>query len=176
HPSLAPFLPRFDQAAREHHDALVQVLRADADAGKRARAAFVLAHIEDARQLVLDLVPSLDDSASGVGNNVMRVLMMVAQRDDTVEIPFAPLARRVDDPISSCRNKAVSLVAALAGRPEYRDEILAITPALLRLLRLQKANTHDPAYEILRTISGADFGERDYARWEAWVEEARPEA
>lgn len=176
HPALAPFLPRFDQAAREHHDTLVQVLREDADAGKRAKAAFVLAHVEDARQLVLDLVPSLDDPASGVRNNVMRVLMMVAQQDDTVEIPFAPLARRVDDPSTSCRNKAAYLIAALADRPEYREEILAITPALLRLLRLQKPNNHDPAYEILRTISGADFGERDYERWEAWVEEARPEA
>src|SRR5690606_23193575 len=68
HPALAPFPPRFDRAAREHHDELVQALREDADSGKRANAAFVLAHSDDARQLVLDLVPSIDDPSGTVRN------------------------------------------------------------------------------------------------------------
>jgi hypothetical protein len=173
HEKLAPFLEPFDRAAREHHDELVRVLREDADANKRANAAFVLAHVETARQLVQDLVPSLDDPASGVRNNVMRVLMMVAQKDGTVDIPFEPLVRRIDDPDGSCRNKAAYLIAALADRPEYREDILAIAPALMRLLRLNKPNNHGPAYEILTTISGADFGDRDYERWEEWIEQSR---
>jgi hypothetical protein len=173
HDALAPFLERFDRGAREYHDALVRVLREDADASKRARAAFVLAHVEDARDLVRDLTPSLDDPSSGVRNNVMRVLMMVAQQNGTIDIPFAPLARRIDDPDSGCRNKAAYLIAALAHRPEYRDDIVAIAPAVMRLLRLEKPNNHDPAYEILKTISGEDFGERDYARWEEWIARSR---
>lgn len=173
HPALAPFLERFDRAAREHHDALVRVLREDADPQKRGHAAFVLAHAEDANVLVRDLVPSFDDPSSLVRNNVMRVLLMVAQRDREVAIPFAPLARRIDDPDSGCRNKAASLMAVLADRPEYRDDILAIAPAVLRLLRLEKPNNHDPAYDILRTISGESFGERDYERWQAWIEQTR---
>lgn len=173
HPALAPFLSRFDRGAREHHDALVRVLRNDADPRKRANAAFVLAHLDDAEQLVLDLVPSLEDPVGGVRNNVMRVLAAIAERDDDIEIPFAPLAKRIDDPDSACRNKAAELIAALAHRPEYRDDLLAAAPGLMRLLRLQKPNNHEPAYEILKTISGADFGPRDYARWEAWIEEAR---
>ena len=173
HPALEPFLERFDRAAREHHDALVRVLREDADSQKRGQAAFVLAHVEDAHALVRDLVPSLDDPSPLVRNNAMRVLLMVAQRDREVVIPFAPLARRIDDPDSGCRNKAASLIAALADRPEYRDDILAIAPAVLRLLRLEKPNNHDPAYQILRTISGEAFGERDYERWQAWIEQTR---
>src|SRR5690606_36708178 len=43
HPALEPFLERFDRAAREHHDALVRVLREDADSQKRGQASFVLA-------------------------------------------------------------------------------------------------------------------------------------
>jgi hypothetical protein len=169
HEALAPFLERFDRGAREHHDALVRVLREDANSSKRANAVFVLAHVEDARQLVHDLVPSLDDPASGVRNNVMRVLIMVAQVNGLIDIPFEPLARRIDDPDSGCRNKAAYVIAALARRPEYRDNILAIAPAVLRLLRLEKPNNHDPAYEILKTISGEEHGERDYARWEEWI-------
>jgi hypothetical protein len=36
-------------------------------------------------------------------------------------------------------------------------------PVALRLLRLAKPNNHDPAYEILRKVSGETFGDRDYA-------------
>ncbi len=147
----------------------MQVLREDADASKRAAAVFVLAHGEDARRLVRELVPSLDDPASGVRNNVMRVLGFVARADESVAIPFTPLAARIDDPDGACRNKAAWLIAALAGRPGYRDDIVAIAPGIMRLLRLDKPNNHEPAWEILKTISGENFGARDYARWEAWI-------
>jgi len=166
---LAPFLERFDRAAGTRHDVLLSVLREDADPEKRKNAVFVLAHSTDAGRLVRELAPSLDDPDSGVRNNIMRVLGAIARADDTIRIPFAPLARRIDDPSTSCRNKAAYLIAALAGRPEYREEILAIMPDVMRLLRLDKPNNHNPAYEILTTISDEIFGERDYERWEAWI-------
>lgn len=169
HEMLTPFLADFDRAAREHREALLRVLREDADAGKRSDAVFVLAHSADAGRLVRDLTPSLDDPASGVRNNVMRVMSAIARADDTIRIPFAPLARRIDDPSGACRNKAAYLIAALADRPEYRDEILAIMPDVMRLLRLDKPNNHNPAYQVLTTISGETFGDRDYEHWEAWI-------
>ena len=65
-------------------------------------------------------------------------------------------------------------MAALAGQAKYRDTIRAeAVPAALRLLKLEKANNHDPAYEILKQVSGEGFGERDYAAWERWAAEAR---
>jgi hypothetical protein len=172
HERLAPFLDRFDRSAREHHDVLLEVLREDADPEKRKNAVFVLAHGNDAAQLLQEIVPSLDDPDSGVRNNVMRVMLNMVLRDDTIEIPFESIARRIDDPEGDCRNKASQLIAAVSHRPEYRDDILAILPGILRLLRLDKPNTHDPAYRILTTVSGEDFAERDYASWQAWVARA----
>jgi hypothetical protein len=43
----------------------------------------------------------------------------------------------------------------------------------LRLLKLEQPNNHDPAYRILRTVSGENFGERDYAAWERWAAQSR---
>jgi hypothetical protein len=169
HAQLAPFLERFDRSAREHHDVLLNVLREDADPEKRKNAVFVLAHGDDAEQLLREIAPSLDDPDSGVRNNVMRVMLNMALRDDTIEIPFASIARRIDDPEGDCRNKASQLIAAVSHRPKYRDDILAILPGILRLLRLDKPNTHEPAYRILTTISGENFGERDYDSWEEWI-------
>ena len=68
-------------------------------------------------------------------------------------------------------DKAAYTVAALAGQARYRDTIReAAVPAALRLLKLGKANNHDPAYELLKTVSGESFGDRDYTAWERWAE------
>jgi len=40
---------------------------------------------------------------------------------------------------------------------------------LLKLLRLRQANNHEPAYEILKELSGKAFGDRDYKDWESWA-------
>jgi hypothetical protein len=74
----------------------------------------------------------------------------------------------LDFPSSADRNKAAHTVAALAGDPRYHDTIRAV-PAALRLLKLEKANNHEPAYEILKQVSGESFGDRDYAVWERWA-------
>lgn len=103
----------------------------------------------------------------------MRVLWMTALQDKSLEVPLGPLARRIDDPDAGPRNKAAVLIAAPADPNGYRRDILGIDPAVLRLLRLEKRNKHEPAYAILRAISGKDFGDRDYVRWEAWLRRAR---
>ena len=46
-------------------------------------------------------------------------------------------------------------------------------PNLLRLLRSERPNIHEPAYEALKILSGLDYADRDYAAWDAWAA-ARP--
>ena len=40
---------------------------------------------------------------------------------------------------------------------------------LLRLLRSERPNIHEPAYEALKILSGRDYADRDYAAWDAWA-------
>ena len=171
HPELEGYKGLFDRAAREHKTQLVRVLREEADASQRAAAAFVLAHMQDAGELVEILMPSVQDPSSSVRNSALRVLAFIANGQDSVPIPVEPVLRALDYPEGSDRNKAAWLLAGLAGRPEYREAILSAAPVLLRLLRLEQPNNHLPAYGILQELSGKDFGERDYDSWEAWVEE-----
>lgn len=42
-------------------------------------------------------------------------------------------------------------------------------PTLLKLLALEQPNNHDFAYQILKQVSGQDFGEHEVARWRAWL-------
>jgi hypothetical protein len=169
-PQLAPYLPRLDDGARLYEDELYAVAANSADAAERAKALFVLAHTNDAQRLAPLLGRAINDPSGGVRNNAMRVLMMLAGRRTDIDFPVRDLIAALDFPSSADRNKAAYTVAALAGQPRYRDTIRAeAVPAALRLLKLEKPNNHDPAYELLKTVSGEAFGDRDYAAWERWA-------
>ena len=169
-PELAPYLPRLNAAAEQHEDALYAVARDSADAEERATALFLLAHTNDVQRLTPLLGRAIYDPDGGVRNNAMRVLMFLAQRHPDVEFPIRDLIAALDFPSSADRNKAAYTVSGLADQTRYRDIIRAdAVPAALRLLRLEKPNNHDPAYEILKQVSGEAFGERDYAAWERWA-------
>jgi hypothetical protein len=169
-PDLAPYLPRLNAAAEQHEDTLYTVARDSADAEKRATALFVLAHANEAQRLAPLLGRAIHDPNGGVRNNAMRVLMFLAQRGAHVDFPIRDLIAALDFPSSSDRNKAAYTVSALADQARYRDVIRAdAVPVALRLLKLEKPNNHDPAYEILTKVSGEAFGERDYAAWERWA-------
>jgi hypothetical protein len=169
-PELAPYLPRLNDGARRHEDALYSVALDSADATERATALFVLAHTNDAQRLAPVLGRAINDPSGGVRNNAMRVLMFLAQRRADVDFPIRDLIAALDFPSSADRNKAAYTVAALARDTRYHDTIRAeAVPAALRLLELEKPNNHDPAYEILTQVSGEAFGDRDYAAWERWA-------
>ena len=169
-PELAPYLPRFDDGARRYEEELYAVAANSADASERATALFVLAHTNDAQRLAPVLGRAIYDPNGGVRNNAMRVLIFLAQRRADVDFPLHDLIAALDFPSSADRNKAAYTVAALAGQAKYRDTIRAeAVPAALRLLRLEKPNNHDPAYEILMQVSGETFGDRDYEAWERWA-------
>jgi len=169
-PDLAPYLPRLNAGAREHEDELYEIARDSADGEQRATALFVLAHTNDAQRLAPVLGRAIYDASGGVRNNAMRVLMFLAQRRPDLDFPIHDLILALDFPSSADRNKAAYTVAGLAGQSKYRDIIREeAVPAALRLLKTEKPNNHDPAYQILKEVSGETFGERDYAAWQRWA-------
>jgi hypothetical protein len=121
--------------------------------------------------VVAALVDAMRDPGALVRNNATRVLMMAVQFDADLDVPLGPVIRNIDAPTTTSRNKALYLLLGLARRPEHHQRIAREAgPALLRLLRLIQPNNHDPAWQVLKEISGESFGDRDYAAWERWLE------
>lgn len=169
-PELASYVARFDQGAREHEDALYVIAAESANARHRANALFTLAHTNDADRLLPVLGRAIFDPAEAVRNNAMRVLMYMAQADAERDFPVDDLLRAFDFPMTSDRNKSGWTLVELAKSPRYRDRIRAeAVPIALRLLRLEQPINHEPAYELLKLLSGEKFDERDYAAWERWA-------
>ena len=173
HPRLEPFGDRFANEVPEHHDDLVTLLESSSDPEQRAQSAFLLAHLPDGDEVVDLMIPAILDPDATVRNNAMRVLSEIAWRHPEVEIPVDPILTALTFPATTDRNKASAILAGLAEREKYRDAIVGRAgPVLLEMLRLRQPNNHDFAYKILKSVSGKEFGERDYASWQAWLDAA----
>lgn len=171
-PELAPLAVPF-AAVPAHADALVQILRDDADVERRAHASFLLAYLPDGDRVVTEMVGATGDASSLVRNNAMRVLSEIARLHPDVDVPVEPVIAALRFPSTTDRNKAAATLHGLATRPDgrkYHDQIAGEAGAvLLAMLELAQPNNHDYAYKILTAISGERFGERDYAAWRAWL-------
>tara|TARA_R110002096_G_scaffold77896_3_gene183196 strand:+ start:26032 stop:27084 length:1053 start_codon:yes stop_codon:yes gene_type:complete len=170
HSELAPFLPVLRHKAREHKNLLLRILREDGDSGKRAAAAFVLAHLNDGAAVLAAMLTAFRDMSPLVRNNAMRVVAMIAKNHQEITVPIAPVLAALLFPATSDRNKALAILAQLSKRAEHRETILdEVGLTLLEILRLRQPNNHDYAYVILKNISGENFGERAYDRWTKWM-------
>ena len=169
--ALARYESAFVERTPDHTQVLLRVLREDADEVDRGAAAYLLAHAGMPDTVVAALVDAMRDPGALVRNNATRVLMMAVQFDADLGVPLGPVIRNIDAPTTTSRNKALYLLLGLARRPEHHQRIAREAgPALLRLLRLIQPNNHDPAWQVLKEISGESFGDRDYAAWERWLE------
>jgi hypothetical protein len=173
-PELAPYLERLNAGARAHEDLLYTIAAQSADEMLRANALFLLAHTNDAERLLPLLGSAIRDPSGSVRNNAMRVLIYLASKRPELDFPVDELIAALDFPTASDRNKAGYTLAALAEQPRYRAAIRdGAVPTALRMLRLLQPNNHEPAYQILKLVSGENFGDRDYAAWERWAASIR---
>ena len=172
HPKLKKFGPIFASRVPENKARLIQILQEDRNAERRACAAFLLAHIQDGQELVHVLLPSIFDPDESVRNNAMRVLGFISIDHKELRIPIEPVLEALRFPATTDRNKASFILCGMSDRAEYQKAIIQQGgPVLLQMLNLSQPNNHDHAYIILRTISGKEFGDRDYEAWEKWLRE-----
>jgi hypothetical protein len=169
-PELAPYLPVFNDGASRHEKELYEIVSRHRDGEHRAAALSLLAHTNNAKKLLPVLGGAIHDPYEGVRNNAMRIMMEMAASAPNRDYPVKDLIAALEFPSSQDRNKSAYVLRALVQSPRYRAAIdKQAVPSLLKLLRLRQANNHDPAYEILKTLSGKTFGDRDYKAWESWA-------
>jgi hypothetical protein len=174
HPLLRPYLERFNTGARANKALLKEIATQDADAKHRAAALYLLAHADDVSLLLPLLGNSMFDSDALVRNAAMRVLSGMSRAGRDLDYPIRDIIAALDFPATTDRNKAGVLVNDLVQFPRYRQAVVAqALPTLMRLLTLEQPDNHGFAFEILKKISGKQYGERDYASWESWVSQQR---
>jgi hypothetical protein len=172
HPELEHREDVFIEKVPAHVAELTAMLREDKQADRRAAAAFLLAYASDRQQVIDALLPSIDDPSSFARNNVMRVLVMIQNKADTVLVPLAPVLHAMRFPTTTDRNKAAYLLAGIAKRAPADDRARIareVGDSLVVMAAMKQPNNRDPAIEILKAISGEDHG-ADTAAWRAWLD------
>ncbi len=166
---LLPFLERINAKVRGNEQLLYDMAEKASSHGVRGNAIYLLAHSDDVDRLLPMLGRAIYDPSPYVRNNAMRVMAYIAEVYPERPYPIADLARAMEFPAATDRNKAGYVLSKLiASRHKQQIADLVLLSAL-RQLRLQQPINHDPAFDLLKGLSGKDFAERDYEAWERWV-------
>ncbi|WXH27502.1 hypothetical protein WA016_01426 [Myxococcus stipitatus] len=174
HPELMQLEAPLLAGVPTHFETLVRMAHTDQDPKKREQAAYLLAYGPSREEVARALVPLMSDSNEAPRNAAMRVLWSVQEKADRPLVPLEKVLRAIHGPLISDRNKAAGLLAALVSKDtSQRGLILHETgEVLLEMATAKQVIERKPALDILRTLSGKDFGE-DLASWRAWVQETR---
>jgi hypothetical protein len=170
-PELFPYLERLNDKVQRNESVLYAMVAQESKAVVRGMALYMLAHSKDAERLLPALGRAIYDPAPYVRNNAMRMMGQMAERYPDLDYPIQDLVRAMDFAIATDRNKALYVLSKL-GSSRHRERIAQLAlPGVLQQLRLEQPIHHDPAFELLKGLSGERYGERDYATWERWVAE-----
>jgi hypothetical protein len=171
HPKLRPYGERFAQKVPADRAELIRVLRMDKDDKKRGTAAYLLAHLPDAKDVLDALLPQLRDPSSYVRNSVLRVVALMAEHGEGQSVSLAPILPFLSSPVLTDRNKAVSVVAALADHKNQRELLIQRSGCdLVRLLETKQPNQNEFAHKALVKLRGEDLGATEYSAWRKWLQ------
>ena len=172
HPKLKPYLMVFNKGASRNKKLIIDTLNQDANPERRAAAAFLVAHFKDPEEIIATLSPHVNDCDENVRNNVIRV-MSGTIRKAKINLDITPFLALLDSPSVTDRNKSLSVILTASKSAAGKQQIIQTgVDRLLAILALKQPNNHDIAYEILKNISGNDFGEYNIAEWKTWLSKA----
>lgn len=174
HPELAPYEPRFVAKAPGARDALLRVLREDADADRRAAVPYVLGYAGTPEQVIGWLVPFFKDPDSGVRNNVVRSVLAFQEGLDRPVVDLSVVFDAMSMPGVSDRNKGTYLLEMVLVKltPDElkarRAEVLQkVGTLLVDMSAYQQPINREPAVKVLRLLSGEDFERPE--QWRQWL-------
>jgi len=170
HPKLKPYLNVFNKGAIKQKQLILKTLKQDSNPERRGAAAYLVGHFKNPEEIISTLTPYVNDPDNGVRNNVVRVIAMTMAISKLSQINVSPFIDLLDSPYTTDRNKSLYVLQAAANSEKGKVAILKQGgDKLLALLALKQPNNHDPAYEILKKISGQHFQGNDLKAWSNWV-------
>jgi hypothetical protein len=176
-PTLKKYEQEFNREVPKHQNELVAILKNDADASNRATAAFLLAHTTNEENLIQWMLGSINDSNEMVRNNTIRVLSVMAMKNEHITLPVDDFIKMLHSPVLIDRNKGLAVLFGLSQQPRYVEIIKEKAGSdLMDSLRMNQPNLHNSAYLTLQSISGQlknksgqHYSDRDYAAWSHWL-------
>lgn len=164
-------LPKFQKGIQLHQSTLKKIIQSGTDNELRQKAIFILGHDSDYQSLAKFLLQFSDDEDDVIRNNALRVIGAIVEQHADVKLNLSRIIQALNFPLVTDRNKAAYVLAGyVRHHPKSHQRVIKQAgDTLLAMLRLHQPNNHDFAYQILKTVSHQNFGERDFAAWEKWM-------
>jgi hypothetical protein len=173
-PELNALQDRFIDGVPKNKEALLKIMREDADPQKRADALVLLAYLPVGLEVASVAELGLSDPDDRVREAAMRVFSDITVYKPDVSIPVEKVAQVLDYPSVDDRTRTLAVMLGVANHPLYRRFLLqSASTQVLKLLRAMNSSNHEMALTALRMLSGENYDGRDYDAWENWVQKAR---
>lgn len=177
HPQLQPYEAIFQHGVAHDKTKIIATLQTDPDPQRRAAAALLIGHFSDPQEIVTLLNGSIQDTASQVRNNALRVILFTLYKSQRKDIESQPYLSLLESPFVTDRNKALAILIVLADNPAQTTKIIQRGgESIVNLLQLTQPDNHDLAYILLKKLSYHSFGETDYAQWKKWLRSGQDHA
>jgi hypothetical protein len=174
HPQLKPYLAVFNEGVTHQKKLIIDTLNHDENPERRVSAAFLVGHFNNPNEIIAILSPHVLDPDEATRNAVMRVMDGTLNKAGIKTFDLTPFLALFDSPSDTDRNKSLLAVLSSDFTPAKKQQIIQTSgETLINLLALKQPNNHLPAYEILKKISGKDFGEFNLSAWRAWLSHAQ---
>ncbi|MFY7697798.1 MAG: hypothetical protein ACOVQX_03135 [Legionella sp.] len=169
HPLLKPYLKQFNLAAVEDKQSVINLLSHNVEEEQHVGLT-ILAHVVNPYEIMAVLMPMLAVSDMNLRIKIMQLLlatMVKANIHDSLLMPFIQL---LDSPSMHERSNALHLLQHVSDSNTAKNFIVKHGGnKLLRLINLRQPINHFPAYELLKKISGRDFGDQNISAWKRWL-------
>ncbi|MCA0404157.1 MAG: hypothetical protein LCH30_10245 [Proteobacteria bacterium] len=143
----------------------------DKDSERRGAAAYLVGLFDDPHEIIQLVLPLVTDINEGVRNNAVRVIASTVEKAKMTEIDIVPFIKLLDSPYILDRNKSLWVLVGTSKNPKQQAIIKQKARyRLIELLKLTQPNNHEPAYIILKNISGKNYSEHDYKAWKKWAD------
>lgn len=171
HPKLKDSFSVFIRSARKEKKLLIKTIDSDPLPQRRIAAIYLVGYLNNPHEIISLLTKCVTDSDDGVRNSAMRVIGETMKKAKIHEINVMPFLKLLDSPVNTDRNKALLVLLNAANSSSSKQLIIREgTKQLVSLLRLKQPNNHEMAYDLLKKISGKDFGSHNPDAWEKWLE------
>lgn len=170
HPKLKSSFNELSHGARKEKALLIKTINSDSSSERRIAAVFLVGNLNDPQEIISLLNKYVMDSDEGVRNAVMRVIAETMRKAKIDEINVKPFLELLDSPHFTDRNKALYVLFNASNSTTAKKIIIRDgSKRLIALLKLKQPNNHTPAYGLLKSITGKDFGSENIDAWEKWL-------
>jgi hypothetical protein len=172
HPKLRSYLKIFNTGVLANKPLILKTLKDGVNAGRRVASAFLVGHFKNPNEIIDVLSPYVNDKDDSVRNSAIRVIGETMNRANISDINIIPFLNLLNSPYNTDRNKALYVLLVAAESPSSKKLIIQQgSRNLLAMLKLKQPNNHDISYQLLKKISGKNFGDNNIVDWEKWTME-----